>query len=126
MKYEHVAGIRDPLKQDLALEFCGNQEKIINILTETHINPDPTQNKRNNWLGPSFSLLEIFTQKDCFFCFIWVLKVSEVDTDPKGKFVSSKVTPSNESFLLVPFQSIAPENNWLGSLFLRTTKSYAK
>ena len=25
---------------------------------------------------PSFSLLEVVTQKECFFCFIWVLKVS--------------------------------------------------
>ena len=29
----------------------------------------------NDW-APCFSLLEIATQKECFFCFIWVLKVS--------------------------------------------------
>ena len=28
-----------------------------------------------NW-AQSFSFLEIATQKECFFCFIWVLKVS--------------------------------------------------
>ena len=30
---------------------------------------------KSHWV-PSFSLLEIATQKECFFCFIWVLKVS--------------------------------------------------
>ena len=69
-----------------------------------------------DWV-PSFSLLEIVTQKECFFCFIWVLKVPEVDTDPKGRFLSFKVTLSNESSLLVPLKGIAPENSWLGALF---------
>ena len=39
--------------------------------------------------------------------------VTEVDTDPKERIVSFKVTPSNENFLLVPLQGIAPENSWL-------------
>ena len=51
--------------------------------------------------APSFSLLEIAIQKECFLCFIWVLKVSEVDTDPERRFVSFKVTTSNESSLFV-------------------------
>ena len=75
-----------------------------------------------DWV-PSFSLLEIVTQKECFFCFIWVLKVPEVDTDPKGRFLSFKVTLSNENYLLVPLQGIAPENSWLGALFWRTTQN---
>ena len=76
MIYDHVGAIRDPLKQDLALEFCKNQNKIISILTETHINHDRIHHIRNNWLGHnSFSPGEV-TQKKCFFCFIWVLKVS--------------------------------------------------
>ena len=66
--------------------------------------------------APSFSLLDIVTQKECFFYFIWVLKLSEVDTDTKGRFVSFKVTPFNESSLLVPLQDIAPENSCLGAL----------
>ena len=65
----------------------------------------------------SFSLLEIVTQKECFFCFIWVLKVPDVDTDPKGRFLSFKVTSSNESSLFVPLQGIAPESSWLGDAF---------
>ena len=76
--------------------------------------------------APSFSLLEIAIQKECFLCFIWVLKVSEVDTDPERRFVSFKVTTSNESSLFVPLQGIAPENSWLGSAFLKDYKIICK
>ena len=69
--------------------------------------------------APSFSLLEIAIQKECFLCFIWVLKVSEADTDPERRFVSFKVTTSNESSLFVPLQGIAPESSWLGGTFLK-------
>ena len=46
--------------------------------------------------------------------------ITEVDTDPKGRFVFFKVTPSNDSSLFVPLKDIAPENSWLpggGGLF---------
>ena len=52
--------------------------------------------------------------------------VTEVDTDPKERFVSLKVTSSNEGSLLVPFQSIAPESSWLGSAFLKYYKKICK
>ena len=68
--------------------------------------------------APSFSLLEIAIQKECFLCFIWVLKVSEVDTDPERSFVSFKVTISNKSSLFVALQGIASENSWLAGAFL--------
>ena len=58
MIYANVAGIKDPLKQDLALEFCLNQYQVISILNESHINHDESQTK------------------DCLLCFIKVLKVS--------------------------------------------------
>ena len=70
---------------------------------------------------PSFSLLEIVIQKECFFCFI---RVTEVD--PKGRFVSFKVTTSNESSLFVPLQGIAPESSWLGGAFLKDYKNICK
>ena len=53
--------------------------KVISILTETLIKY--TIQETIDWT-PSFSLLEIVIQKKCFLCFIWVLKVSEADTDP--------------------------------------------
>ena len=43
--------------------------------------------------------------------------VTEVDTDPKERFVSFKATTSNESSLLVPLQGIATESSWLGGAF---------
>ena len=52
--------------------------------------------------------------------------VTEVDTDPKGRFVSFKVTNSNESSIFVPLQGIAPENTWLGGAFLKDYKIMSK
>ena len=43
--------------------------------------------------------------------------VIEVDTDPKERFVSFKVTTSNESSLFAPLQGIATENSWLEGVF---------
>ena len=40
MIYTNVGVDRDPLKKDLALEFCRNQNKDIRILTGIHINHD--------------------------------------------------------------------------------------
>ena len=80
-----------------------------------------TMQEITDW-APSFSLLEIAMQKECFLCFIWVLKVSEVDTDPERGFVSFKVTTSNESSLFVALQGIAPENRWLAGAFLKDYK----
>ena len=65
----------------------------------------------NDWV-PSFSLLEIVIQK--------------VDIDPKERFVSFKVTTSNEGSLFVPLQGIAPESSWLGGAFLKDYKNICK
>ena len=44
----------------------------------------------------SFSLLKITTQKECIFLLHLGLEgITEVDNDPKGRFVSFKVTPSS-------------------------------
>ena len=99
--------------------------KVISILTETHINHDQIHHTRNNWLGSIFFFPGVI-QKECFLCFIWVLNISEVDTDPERRFVSFTVTTSNESFLFVPLQCIARENTWLGSTFLKDYKILCK
>ena len=52
--------------------------------------------------------------------------VTEVDTDPKERFVSFKVTTSNESSLFVSLQSIAPESSWLAGAFLKDYKNICK
>ena len=52
--------------------------------------------------------------------------ITEVNTDPEGRSVSFKVTTSNDSSLFVPLRSIAPENSWLGSTFLKDYKIICK
>ena len=71
-------GIRDPLKQNLVLQFCRNWNKDVSILTGTHISLDQIHHKRNNWLGAIFfsPAEKIVTWKDCLSCYIWVLKLS--------------------------------------------------
>ena len=54
MIYGNAGGIRDPSKQDLALEFCRKQNSSIIILTETYMNDDQIHQTRNNWLDPIF------------------------------------------------------------------------
>ena len=48
--------------------------------------------------------------------------VNETDTDPKERFVSFKVTTSNESSLFVSLEGITPESSWLGGTFLKDYK----
>ena len=52
--------------------------------------------------------------------------VTEVGIDPKGRFVSFKVTTFSESSLLEPLQGIAPKNSWLGDAFLKDYKIICK
>ena len=71
-----------------------------------------------DWV-PSFSLPP-------FSLLVPSFSVTEADTDPKERFVSFKVTTSNESSLFVPLQSIAPESSWLGGAFLKDYKNICK
>ena len=96
MIYADVGGIRDPLKQDLALEFCRKQNKYISILTETHVNHDQIHQIRNNWLGPIFLSPVNSHTKGLLPQFHSGLEgVTEVETDPKGRFATFKVTLAN-------------------------------
>ena len=52
--------------------------------------------------------------------------ITEVDTDPEGRFVSFRVTTFNESSLFVPLQGIATENSRLGGAFLKDYKIICK
>ena len=52
--------------------------------------------------------------------------INETDTDSQKIFVYFKVTLSNESYLLVLLQGIAPENIWLGGGFLEDYKIIPK
>ena len=70
-----------------------------------------------DWV-PSFSML--------FLLHLSLERVTEVENDAKGRFMSFKVTTSNESSLFVPLQGIAPENSWLGGAFLKGYKIICK
>ena len=102
MIYVNFGGIRDSLKQNLVLKFCRNWNKDVSFLTETHISLDQIHDIRNNWLGIIF-----FSPGDSHTKWFLVLLqlglegVTEVDTDPKRRFVSFKVIPSNDRVLRV-------------------------
>ena len=96
MIYTNVGGIRDPLKQVVALEFCRKQNKYIIILTETHIRHDQILHIRNDWLRPVFLSPGSSNIKGFIAQLHRGLEVvTEVEMDPKGRFVSFKVTLSN-------------------------------
>ena len=102
MIYASVGDIRDPLKQDLALEFCRKQNKYISILTEIHVTHDQICQIRNNWLGPIFlSPGNSHTKGLLSQLHPGLEGVTEVDTDPKGRFVLFRVTLYNNKVLWV-------------------------
>ena len=90
------------MKQEIALEFCRSQNKDISILAESHIGQNQIHQIENKWLGPI-----IFAPGDTFSKGILILlhpgfdDITDVDTDPKGRFVSFKIAPSNDRVLCV-------------------------
>ena len=123
MIYENFGSIRDPLKQNLALKLCRNRNKYVSILTETHINLDQIHHIRNNWMGVIFfSPGDSYTKGLLVLLYLCLEGVTEVDTDPKGRFVSFKVTPSNDRVLCVYALGIAPGNSCLEGVSLKDYK----
>ena len=131
MLYTNVGGIRYSLEQDLALEFCRKQNKYIIILTQTHFKHDQILHTKNNWLGPIFlSPRRGHTEELIAQLHPGLEGVTEVETDQKGRFVSSKVTLSlslslsltTECSLFVPLQDITPESSRLEGVSLKDYK----
>ena len=85
MIYDHDGGIRDHLKQDLTLKFCRNQNNVISILTETHINHVQIHYIRSKWLGHVFSPENSHTKRLLVALDLDLEGISHVDTDVKGK-----------------------------------------
>ena len=75
MIYNNLGGIRDPLKQNVALQFCRIRSKGVSFLTETHINLDQIHHVKSNWLGAIFFSPGDSQTKGLFFLFHLVLKV---------------------------------------------------
>ena len=82
------------------LNFAENKTIYLSILTETYIKHDHILHIRNNWLGLIFlSPGSSHTKEFVAQLHPGLEGVTEVDTDPKGRFVSFKVTLSNNRVL---------------------------
>ena len=123
MIYENFGGIRDCLKQNLGLPFCRNQNKDVSILTETYINLDQMHHVRNNWLGAIFFAPgDNLTKGLLVLLYLGLEEVTEVDTDPKGSFVSFKITRSGDRVFCVYALDMAPGNGCLEGVLLKDYK----
>ena len=103
-------GIRDPLKQNVALQFWRNRNKDVYILTETHINWNQIHHIRNDWLGVTFFCPGASHTKGLLVLLHLGLKVSLMLTlIQKGSFCPSRLlTPMTEFSVFMPLQGIAP------------------
>ena len=125
MIYFNFGSIRDPLKQDLALDSYRKQNKYISILTETHTKHDQILHIRNNWLGPIFlSPGSSHTKGFIAQLHLDLEGVTEIDTDPKGRFDTFKVTLYliTEFSVFVTLKGITPESSWLTGISLKDNK----
>ena len=111
------------MKQNLAVQFHGNRNKDVVILTETHINLDQIHHIRNNWLGIIFfSPGDSHTNGLLVLLYLGLECVTEVDTDPKGRFMSLKITTSNDRVLCVYALAITPGHSCLEGVSLKDYK----
>ena len=124
MIYVNFGGTRDPLKQNLALQFWRNRNKDVSILTETHINLDQIHHIKNNWLGAIFLSPGDKPPKDCLSYFIWVLKMTlRLTLIQKGGLCPLRPLPLITRFsVFLPLHGIAPGNIWLGGVSLKDYK----
>ena len=82
------------------MNFAENKTIYLSILIETYIKHDHILHIRNNWLGLIFLSPGSTHTKGLIAHFHPTLKdITEVDTDPKGRFVSFKVTLCNNRVL---------------------------
>ena len=108
------------IKELLALEFCRNQNKVISILTETHINHDQIHHIRNNWLGSNFFSLGIVTQKDACPASSGTWRLTLIQ---KGGMCPLSLLPLMTEFsVFMSLQGIAPGNSWTGGVSLKDYK----
>ena len=90
------------MKENLALQFYRDQNKDFIFLNKTHINHNQIQHIRNNWLGSIFFTPEVSQIKALLiFLHLGLEGLTEVDTDLKRRFVSFKITPSNDRVLYI-------------------------
>ena len=126
MIYINFGGIRDPFKQNLALQFFRNRSKDVSILTKTDINLDQVRNNhiRNNSLGAIFlSPGNSHTKGLIVLLHLGLEGVTEIDTDPKERCVSFTLPSLMTKFsVFMPLQGVEPGNSWLGCVSLKDYK----
>ena len=124
MPYANVGGIRDPVKQEITLEFWRNENKDICILSKTHINHEQIHQIKNNWLGPIFFLSWSYLSKVYLACFIkdllMLLRLTQIQKEDLSP--SKLLLLGTELFVSMLLQDIATENNWLGGASLENYK----
>ena len=92
---ENVGGIKDPLKQDMALEFGRKKNKDISILTETHINH-----------------YQIHHLSLSIFLWLWKILLRLTLIQKRG-FCPLRLLPLITEFsVFMPLQVIAAGNSW--------------
>ena len=102
MFFAKVGGIRDPMKQELALEVCRIQSNDISNLAETHVNQDQLHQIRNKWFGPIFCFPgEFFSKGMLVLLNPGFNYVTYIDISPKGRFISFKVAPSEDRLFCI-------------------------
>ena len=99
---------------------CRNRDKDVSISTKTYINLDQKYCTRNNSLGAIFfSTRHSHTKALLVLIHLDLEGVTELKTDPKGRILVFKVTPSNGRVLVVrngPTQDISQRSQ--GKFFL--------
>ena len=122
MIYVNFGGIRDILEteSDTSVWQIGN--KYVSILTETHINLDEINHIKNNWLGAIFySPGDSHPKRLLVLPHLSLEGVTDVQNDPKLRFVSFMVTPLMTEFsVFMSLQGIAQRNSWLGGVFFKS------
>ena len=97
--YDNFDGIRDPLKQNVAIQFCENQKKDASILTETHISLDQIHHIRNSSSDAIFFSPEDGYTKGLIFLLYMGLKVSlRLTLIQKGSLCPLRLLPLMTEF----------------------------
>ena len=130
--FSNFSMITDDICQCLSLEAGSDtwilqkpKQKLQHFKSQTHINCDQIYHIRNVWFGfIFFSPGDSHTKRLLVLLHPGLEVVTEVDSDPKWRFISFKVTTSNERFLwvYVPSRHNTTEQLVRGSISLKDCK----
>ena len=93
---DNVGGIRDTFKQDLALEVSRKEKQRHQYFNWNPYQPWSNTRYKKNWSPRESNLKRLLS-----LLHLDLEGATEVDINPKGRFVSFKVTPSNDKVLCI-------------------------